>query len=82
MNTDFSLMKDTKMPTLKKLNKEQIQKIKIFHQTLSYVEGFKVNFSEEELATMTGTYSIIEKLGGGDPIEAAKKRMRMVGSIK
>ena len=66
---------------MNKLNAEQIKKLKIFIDKINEVEDRAIKFDDNTLAIMTGTYKLIEHLGGGDPIKAAKKRLQATGSL-
>lgn len=67
---------------MEKLNPEQIDKLKIFIDKINEVEGKNIVFEESTLALLTGTYNIIEKMGGGDPLKAAEWRLKGSQTLK
>ncbi len=69
------------MGDIKRLNAEQINKIRLFFEKINAVEKRDTYFDDDKLALLTGTYKLIEKVGGGDPIKAAEWRLRVTGSI-
>ena len=66
---------------MNKLNTEQVKKLKVFIDKINEVEDRSIEFDDNTLAIMTGTYKLIEQLGGGDPIKAAEKRLQATGSL-
>lgn len=69
------------MGDIKRLNAEQINKVRLFFEKINTVEKRDTYFDDNKLALMTGTYKLIERVGGGDPIKAAEWRLRVTGSI-
>lgn len=60
---------------MEKLNEEQVEKIKTFIDLINKAEGRDVRFDDHTLSLLTGTYKIIEKMGGGCPVKAAEWRL-------
>lgn len=57
------------------LTDEQVEKLKVYIDKINEVEGNDINFDDDTLRVLSGTYKIIEKMGGGDPIKAAEWRL-------
>lgn len=70
------------MDEFKILTDEQAKKVRIFLERINEVEGNDITFDEETIYLLEGTYGIIEKMGGGDPIKAAEWRLGLTSSAK
>ncbi|MCB0631597.1 MAG: hypothetical protein R2824_24065 [Saprospiraceae bacterium] len=65
-----------------RLNQEQVAAVKTFYRKIAEVEGQNIQLDDSVYPLLTGSYKIIQKVGGGDPIKAAEWRLRAAGSIK
>lgn len=64
-----------------KLNREQIDKLRIYLTKLDEMRGKIFDWSDEDLALCTSIYGIIEKFGDGDPIKAAIKHREVLEGV-
>lgn len=65
---------------MKKLNKEQISKVRLYFEMLDIVRGKEPNVTEsdEDLSIMISMHNLVEKLGNGDPIAAAHAHKKIM----
>ena len=64
-----------------KLNPEQIKRLRTYFTTLNDLSGSVIHWTDEELAKFTGLYTLIDKLGEGDPIQAAIRHRKALDSV-
>lgn len=67
-----------------RLNNEQLQKLKLYFDMLDRIRGVDQSdfFTDDELRGFTSIYSLIDKLGGGDPVKAAHVHAKTIRGVK
>lgn len=68
---------------MKRLNKEQVSKVRTYFEMLDIVRGKKPNVTEtdRELSYMVSMFNLVQKLGHGDPIAAAHAHKHIMEGV-